>query len=115
MEEHTEIKIYKSRSAVHSEEEKYILLTSNLEAQEDDFTIICDPQLMPGVLKLSDNLRNHDWTFEMSDDHRYWSAGIAEMNTIRNQIFQFGTGGKKLLDFFYPENNSGCHNKNNYL
>ena len=115
MEEHTEIKIYKSRSTVHSEDEKYILLTNNPEAQENEFTIICNSQLIPGLLKLSDNLRNHDWTFEMSDDHKYWRTGSEEMNTIRYQIFQFGTGGKKLLDFFYPENNSGCHNKNSYL
>ena len=115
MEEHAETKIYKSRLTVHSEEEKYILLTNDLEAQEDDFTIICGSHLMPGLLKLSDNLRNHDWTFEMSDDNRYWRAGSEEMSTIRHQIFQFGTGGKKLLDFFYPENNSGCHNKNSYL
>ena len=115
MGENTEIKIYKSRLTIHSEDEKYILLTNNLDAQENEFTIICDSKLMPGLLKLSDNLRNHDWTFEMSDDHRYWKAGNEEMNTIRNQIFQFETGGKKLLDFFYPENNSGCHNKNSYL
>ena len=115
MEEHIEIKIYKSKLTFHSEEEKHILLTNNLEAQENDLTIICDSQLMSGLLDLANNLKKHDWTFEMSDDHRYWSAGNAEMNTIRHQIFQFGTSGKKLLDFFYPEDNRGCHNQNDYL
>jgi hypothetical protein len=115
MEEHTEIKIYKSRSTVHSEDEKHILLTDNLEAQENEFTIICDSKLMPELLKLSDNLRNHDWTFEMSDDSRYYRWGKEQMNTIRNQISRNGSHGIKLLDFFYPENNNGCHNKNNYL
>jgi len=110
-----ETKIYKSRLASHSDTEEHILLTTNSNNVDNDFLIVCTSETIPSLIELSDKLRNHDWTFEMSDDHRYWSAGNAEMNTIRGQILQYGTGGKKLLDFFYPENNSGCHSKNSYL
>ena len=114
MEEHFEQKIYRYNRNV--EVEKFIIMTNDSElVNNNNSAIMCQPEELEGLLELSDNLRKHDWTFEMSDDHRYWSAGNAEMNTIRHQIFQFGTSGKKLLYFFYPKNNSGCHNQNDYL
>ena len=113
MEEYFEQKIYRYNRNI--ETEKFILLTNNPDATDDEFTIICKPEEVEKILELSKNLRNHDWTFEMSDDSRYYRRGKEQMSTIRNQINRNKLHGVKLLDFFYPENSNGCHNKNNYL
>lgn len=113
MKEHFEQKVYRYNRNI--ETEKFIVLTDNSEMINDDSTIICKQEELEELLELANNLRKHDWTFEMSDDHRYWKWGQAEMNVIRNQIHKCGDSGKKLLDFFYPENNLGCHYKNSYL
>jgi len=113
MEEYFEQKIYRYNRNI--EEEKYILLTNNPNATDNELTIICKLEEVEKLLELAKNLRNHDWTFEMSDDSRYYRWGKEQMNTIRSQISRNGSHGIKLLDFFYPENSSGCHNKKNYL
>ena len=113
MEERFEQKIY--RYGRNIETENFILLTNDPNAIENEFTIICQLEEVEKLLELAKNLKNHDWTFEMSDDSRYYRWGREQMSTIRSQISRNGLHGVKLLDFFYPENNSGCHNKNNYL
>lgn len=113
MEENFEKRIY--RYGRNIESEKSILLTNNPDAITDDLVIMCKPEELEELLKLAENLRKHDWTFEMSDDGRYYRWGKEQMSTIRSQISRNRLHGVKLLDFFYPENNSGCHNKNNYL
>lgn len=113
MEEHFKQKIYRYNRNI--ETEKFIILTNNLESIDNDSTIICKPEELEGLLELANNLRKHDWTFEMSDDSRYWRWGQEEMRTIKNQIYKNKDNGKKLLDFFYPENNVGCYKKSAYI
>ena len=38
------------------------------------------------ILKaLKKNLKEHDWTYEMSDDHSYWLSGTAQREKIRKK------------------------------
>ena len=113
MEEHLEQKIYRYNRNI--ETEKFITLTTNSEEIEDDSTIVCKPEEIEGLLELANNLRKHDWTFEMSDDHRYWRAGTEELSRLRSLIARHGSAGKKLFHFFYPEDSRGSHRKEDYL
>ena len=114
MEEYFEQKIYRYNRNV--EVEKFIILTNDSKlANSNDSVIVCQPEELEELLELANNLRKHDWTFEMSDDGRYWRWGQEEMRVIRSQIKKCGNSGKKLLDFFYPEDNRGCHYKKDYL
>ena len=110
-----ETKIYKSRLTSHSDTEEHVLLTTNSDSINSDFLIVCTSETMPSLIELSDKLRNHDWTFEMSDDYRYWSAGTAQLNSLRILIARHGSAGKRLFHFFYPEDSRGSHRKEDYL
>ena len=113
MEEYFEQKIYRYNQNI--ETERFILLTNNFDVIDNELTIICKLEEIEKLLELAKNLRNHDWTFEMSDDGRYYRRGKEQMSTIRSQINRNGSRGVKLLDFFYPKNNNGCHYKNDYF
>ena len=38
------------------------------------------------ALKLEEQLKSHDWFYEYSDDHRYWSAGLKEKLEIADTM-----------------------------
>ena len=37
-------------------------------------------------INLRDHLRNHDWWYGMSDDHRYWRSGETSLASLRDKI-----------------------------
>jgi hypothetical protein len=39
----------------------------------------------------------HDWTHEMSDDHRAWTSGQASLQDIRSLVDQAGEEGSELF------------------
>lgn len=43
-------------------------------------------------------LRNHDWTFEYSDDHSVWRRGSAELSAIKDIVEAGGKEYKNLFD-----------------
>jgi hypothetical protein len=43
-----------------------------------------------------DTLKGHDWRYEYSDDHRYWTAGNQNMNKILSLLSQLNKEG--LID-----------------
>ena len=92
-----------------------LTITDNPEAIESEYVVICDFKDSAGLARLCDELRAHDWTFEMSDDHRYWTKGIAEVSSIKRLIAEYGDDGIKVFKYFYPKNNSGCRSFNSYL
>ena len=38
------------------------------------------------LMALEKELREHDWTFNMSDDHGYWRNGIGEQKKIKKMV-----------------------------
>ena len=38
------------------------------------------------LMALEKELKEHDWTFQYSDDHGYWSNGISEQKRIRAMV-----------------------------
>ena len=40
----------------------------------------------PDLLQLKTLLQKHDWTYNYSDDHRYWVKGNKEADEIRRQM-----------------------------
>lgn len=38
--------------------------------------------MMPDLAAFAEQLRAHDWSYEMSDDDRVWKAGVASENAI---------------------------------
>ncbi len=66
---------------------------------------------------LEKELKDHDWTYEMSDDHRYWTSGTAHRKQIRAQVETlYGMGlGKKVEVLFYKHYPvEGCHKVEGY-
>ena len=52
---------------------------------------------------LETELREHDWTYEMSDDHSYWTSGTNQRSMIKAQVeklYDMGLG-KKVEVLFY--------------
>jgi hypothetical protein len=43
-------------------------------------------------------LRNHDWTYQYSDDHSVWSRGHTELCSIHNIVKEGGDEYNKLFD-----------------
>ena len=67
--------------------------------------------------RLETHLKEHDWTYEMSDDHRCWTGGTAHRKQIKNQIESlYGMGlGKKVEQLFYEHYPvEGCHEHTEY-
>lgn len=46
------------------------------------------------LLVLSQRLREHDWTYQYSDDHRYWRAGEASWKRILELLRRARSEGK---------------------
>lgn len=53
---------------------------------------------LPSLNKFWRILRNHDWTYEYSDDHNVWRRGSAELSFIRSIVEQGGEDYKKLFE-----------------
>ena len=44
---------------------------------------------------LEKGLKEHDWTYEMSDDHGYWTSGTNQRSLIKAQVkklYEMGLG-----------------------
>ena len=66
---------------------------------------------------LKKHLKEHDWTYEMSDDHSYWLSGTAQREKIRKIIldaYKEGVGAEAEMLFgkHYPK--AGCHAEEGY-
>ena len=54
------------------------------------------------ILKaLEKELKEHDWTFQMSDDHGYYSNGISEQARIKTMVQDAYAEGCDPADLFY--------------
>ena len=49
-------------------------------------------------LSLDKMLKAHDWTYEYSDDHRYWERGRKEMSIINDKIKELGGWSQKIVN-----------------
>ena len=52
--------------------------------------------------KLIRLLNNHDWYYHMSDDHRVWARGDAEVNNINSLVKLLGNKGTDLYNKHKP-------------
>ena len=59
-----------------------------MEGHDIMATAIKQRQLKPQfiLMALEKELKEHDWTFQMSDDHGYWTNGISEQKRIKAMI-----------------------------
>lgn len=48
-------------------------------------------------------LKEHDWTYMYSDDHRYWVKGSEEMKKIQAYIKEHGQVAKDLYIVYYEK------------
>ena len=60
---------------------------------------------------LERKLQTHDWTFNYSDDHGYWTAGSKQQKEIKQEVqklYEMGLAKKvdKLFYSHYPKD--GC-------
>lgn len=67
--------------------------------------------------RLEQALKDHDWHYQRSDDHRYWEQGSRERDEINNimgqlEDFGFGEDAQALYDQFSPFTNEACKKKN---
>ena len=49
-------------------------------------------------LSLDKMLESHDWTYEYSDDHRYWKKGSNERDVIHDKIKELGGFNKEIIN-----------------
>ena len=49
-------------------------------------------------LSLDKMLESHDWTYEYSDDHRYWKKGSNERDIIHDKIKELGGFNKEIIN-----------------
>ena len=64
---------------------------------------------------LEKELKEHDWTFQMSDDHGYYSNGISEQARIKTMVQDAYAEGCDPADLFYqyyPKD--GCEPADHY-
>ena len=52
----------------------------------------------PELADLEKMLGSHDWTYEYSDDYRYWTRGADERSRIHAKIKELGAKDKALGD-----------------
>ena len=60
-------------------------------------------------------LQNHDWTFNYSDDHGYWSAGISQQKRIKELVedaYKMNFDPADIFYKFYPY--EGCDPASHY-
>ena len=82
-----------------------------MEGHDIMATAIKQRQLKPQfiLMALEKELREHDWTFQMSDDHGYWTNGISEQKRIKAMVedaYAEGIDPWRLFYEFYPV--EGC-------
>lgn len=58
------------------------------------------------LTQLWDQLDRHDWFYNYSDDHRVWSAGLAEESRLRAEAGRI-PGGTELYESFAKHHFSG--------
>ena len=66
---------------------------------------------------LETELKEHDWTYEMSDDHSYWTSGTNQRSMIRAQVeklYDMGLGKKVEVLFYKHYPVEGCHEVKGY-
>ena len=66
---------------------------------------------------LETELKEHDWTYEMSDDHSYWTSGTAHRKQIKEQVetlYKMGLGKKVEVLFYKHYPVEGCHEVKGY-
>ena len=51
-------------------------------------------------LTLEQMLESHDFTYEYSDDHRYYTQGSQEYKIINNKVKEMGGWTKELADLW---------------
>lgn len=54
-----------------------------------------------GMEELSARLGNHDWFYDMSDDHSAWKAGSADWAEIAAMAKKLGRDGERLLKAYH--------------
>ena len=67
--------------------------------------------------RLETHLKEHDWTYEMSDDHSYWTSGTNQRSLIRAIVLNLQEHGmgKKVEELFYKYYPvEGCHEAKGY-
>ena len=66
---------------------------------------------------LETELKEHDWTYEMSDDHSYWTSGTNQRSLIRaliTNLYERGLGKKVEVLFYKHYPVEGCHEVKGY-
>ena len=53
------------------------------------------------LMALEKELREHDWTFNMSDDHGYWRAGTGQQKRIKAMVEDAYLEKLDPADLFY--------------
>ena len=51
-------------------------------------------------LSLDKMLESHDWTYQYSDDHRYYKQGSQEYKIINEKVKEMGGWSKELADLW---------------
>jgi len=67
------------------------------------------------LMALEKELKEHDWTFQYSDDHGYWSNGISEQKRIKKMVedaYAEGIDPWRVFYEFYPVD--GCDEPSAY-
>jgi hypothetical protein len=69
------------------------------------------------LTRLETELKEHDWTYEMSDDHSYWTSGTNQRSLIRaliTNLYERGLGKKVEVLFYKHYPVKGCHEVKGY-
>ena len=53
------------------------------------------------LMALENELRQHDWTYEYSDDHGVWRSGSAHQDKIKKIVGDCYAEGEDPADLFY--------------
>lgn len=62
-----------------------------------------DPQRTDDREALSALLRVHDWSYNMSDDHRVWASGQRHWDLIQRFAAKLGEEGKRMVEEAFAE------------
>ena len=57
-------------------------------------------QLYFHELSLKEMIKNHDFTYEYSDDHRYYKRGSQEYKIINNKVKEMGGWNEKIVELW---------------
>tara|TARA_B100001113_G_scaffold114523_1_gene93229 strand:+ start:2044 stop:2361 length:318 start_codon:yes stop_codon:yes gene_type:complete len=66
-------------------------------------TLVKDRQLKPQfiLMALEKELREHDWTFNYSDDHGVWTSGVSHQKRIKAMVEDAYAEDIDPADLFY--------------